>query len=329
MLFINKKYIIITKLIIILNMEENKSECSGIDRSQFYDLYKEMQNEIKDKVITKQLLLISHQAKEITELKKENILLKNQLTYILKKILLNKNDYTSAARTNRLNNLNSSINYNRSMILKDNNRKSNSMLRPLRSCENYRCVTENITSRYKDNNNSLVNIHGNENNNNSSIDNKVSGYLNSLYRHNFNNTNKAGGNNFLNKNQTLMEELFPNKNSSFYINSENDQLMDNDGLGNKNKTNKKRENNSSERRSSFKKNNARNYGVKTNSTSKRYKSKYIDANNSTKKRNKDNNYLDTNEKNKYNTINNATRKNNKNKRPILYSKRSPFLANKY
>jgi hypothetical protein len=310
-------------------MEENKSECSGIDRSQFYDLYKEMQNEIKDKVITKQLLLISHQAKEITELKKENILLKNQLTYILKKILLNKNDYTSAARTNRLNNLNSSINYNRSMILKDNNRKSNSMLRPLRSCENYRCVTENITSRYKENNNSLVNIHGNENNNNSSIDNKVSGYLNSLYRHNFNNTNKAGGNNFLNKNQTLMEELFPNKNSSFYINSENDQLIDNDGLGNKNKTNKKRENNSSERRSSFKKNNIRNYGVKTNSTSKRYKSKYIDANNSTKKRNKDNNYLDTNEKNKYNTINNATRKNNKNKRPILYSKRSPFLANKY
>ena len=329
MLFINKKYIIITKLIIILNMEENKSECSGIDRSQFYDLYKEMQNEIKDKVITKQLLLISHQAKEITELKKENILLKNQLTYILKKILLNKNDYTSAARTNRLNNLNSSINYNRSMILKDNNRKSNSMLRPLKSCENYRCVTENITSRYKENNNSLVNIHGNENNNNSSIDNKVSGYLNSLYRHNFNNTNKAGGNNFLNKNQTLMEELFPNKNSSFYINSENDQLMENDGLGSKNKTNKKRENNSSERRSSFKKNNARNYGVKTNSTSKRYKSKYIDINNSTKKRNKDNNYLDTNEKNKYNTINNATRKNNKNKRPILYSKRSPFLANKY
>jgi len=310
-------------------MEENKSEESSIDRSQFYDLFKEIKNEIKDKVITKYLYLLENQAKEITELKKENMLLKNQLTYILKKILLNKNDYTSAARTNRLNNLNSSINYNRSMILKDNNRKSNSMLRPLRSCENYRCVTENITSRYKENNNSLVNIHGNENNNNSSIDNKVSGYLNSLYRHNFNNTNKAGGNNFLNKNQTLMEELFPNKNSSFYINSENDQLMDNDGLGNRNKTNKKRENNSSERRSSFKKNNARNYGVKTNSTSKRYKSKYIDINNSTKKRNKDNNYLDTNEKNKYNTINNATRKNNKNKKPILYSKRSPFIANKY
>lgn len=304
-------------------MEENKLEHSGIDKSQFYDLYKEIQNQIKDKVITKQLILISNQAKEITELRKENILLKNQLTYILKKILLNKNDYTSAARTNRLNNLNSSINYNRSMILKDNNRKSNSMLRPLKSCENYRCVTENISSRYKETNNSLLNIHGNENNNNNNIDNKVSGYLNSLYRHNFNNSNKAGGNNFLNKNQTLMEELFPNKNSSFYV-TENEQ-NDNEG-NNKNKMNKKRENKSSERRSSFKKNNMRNYGVKNNSTSKRYKN----INNSTKKRNKDNSYLDTNEKNKYNTINNGSRvQKNKPKKPILYAKRSPFLANKF
>ena len=305
-------------------MEENKSEESGIDRSQYYDLFKEMQNEIKDKVITKYLYLIEHQAKEITELKKENILLKNQLTYILKKILLNKNDYSSAARTNRLNNLNSSINYNRSMILKDNNRKSNSGLRPLKSCENYRCVTENITSRYKENNNSLVNIHGNDNNNN--VDNKVSGYLNSLYRHNFNNTNKAGGNNFLNKNTILLEELFPNKNSSFYMNSENEQILDNNA-GNKNKINKKRENNSSERRSSFKKNNIRNnYGTKNNSTSKRYKSKYLDNNiNSNKKRS----YLDNNEKNKYNTINNATRKNKKKPAPVLYSKRSPFIANKF
>ena len=307
-------------------MEDNKSEESGIDRSQFYDLFKEIKNEIKDKVITKYLYLLENQAKEITELKKENMLLKNQLTYILKKILLNKNDYTSASRTNRLNNLNSSINYNRSMILKDNNRKSNSMLRPLKSCENYRCVTENITSRYKENNNSLVNIHGNDNNNN--VDNKVSGYLNSLYRHNFNNTNKVGGNNFLNKNTGLLEELFPNKNSSFYMNSENEQNLDNNG-GNKSKNIKKRENNSSERRSSFKKNNIRNnYGTKNNSTNKRYKSKYLDNNiNSNKKKN----YMDNIDKNKYNTINNnnATRKNKKKPAPVLYSKRSPFIANKF
>ncbi len=297
--------------------ENNKSVESGADKSQFYDLFKDIQNQIKDKVITKYLYLLQQQDKELRELRQENTLLKNQLTYILKRILLNKNDYTSAARTNRLNNLNSSINYNRSMILKDNNRKSNSMLRPLRSCENYRCVTENIASRYKETNNSTVNIHGNDNNN--IVDNKISGYLNSLYRHNFNNTNRTGG--FLNKNQTLLEELFPNKNSSFYMGeNENDNL-----------SNKKRDNISTERRGSYKKsNNMRNSNMtKNNSTGKRYKNKYLDTNNNNnKKRNKDNSYLDTNDKNKYNTINNGPRKT-KAKKPILYSKRSPFIANKF
>jgi hypothetical protein len=72
-----------------------------------------------------------------------------------------------------------------------------------------------------------------------------------------------------------------------------------------------------------------NYGTKNNSTNKRYKSKYMDNNiNSNKKRNKDNSYMENNEKNKYNTINNATRKN-KAKKPVLYAKRSPFIANKF
>ena len=293
-------------------MEDNKSEESG----QNYELVKDMQNEIKDKVITKYLYLIEQQSKELTELRKENTLLKNQLTYILKRILLNKNDYTSAARTNRLNSLNSSINYNRSMIIKDNNRKSNSMLRPLRSCENYRCVTENIASRYKETNNSTTNMLGNDNNTN--VDNKVSGYLNSLYRHNFNNTNKSGDY-FLNKNKGLLEELFPNKNS-YYM--ENEQ-MGSDGT--KTKGNAKKENNATDRRGSFKKNNVRNYGIKNNSASKRYKSKYLDTNiNSTKKKS-----LMDNDKNKYNTINNKGARKNKIKRPVLYSKRSPFIANKF
>ena len=289
-------------------MADHQWEESGVD----YDLVKDMQNEIKDKVISKYLRLIENQAKELNDLRKENALLKNQLTYILKRILLNRNDYTSAARTNRLNSLNSSIDYNRSMILKDNNRKSNSMLRPLRSCENYRCVTENIASRYKENNNSTSNLFGNDNNTN--IDNKVSGYLNSLYRHNFNNSNKAGGDYFLNKNKGLLEELFPNKNSYY---------LDNEQTGSDGTKNKKNENNATERRGSYKKNNVRNYGIKNNSASKRFKSKY-DTNN---KRNKDST-LDNNEKNKYNTINNAARKN-KFKWPILYSKRSPFIAYKF
>ena len=315
--------------------EENKSVESGNNKSQYYNLFKEIQNQIKDKVITKYLTLIEHQAKELTELKKENTLLKNQLTYILKKILLNKHDYTSLAKANRLSNLNNSITYNRSMLLNNNNssiRKSNSMLRPHKSCENYRCITENITSRYKETSSSLVNIHGNDITN-ANVDNKISGYLNSLYRHNF--KNKAGGNNYLNKNQSLLDELFP-KNSSFYMNSEKDQLLTDIDLGNNLKSKKNRDNNSLQRRASYKKNNdmRNNYGLKNNknnSIGRRYKPKYTDLNNnSTKKRNKDNNnFLDTS---KYNTINNGNRKNNNNKtkKPVgMYPKRSPFIANKF
>ena len=311
-------------------MTDEKSVGSEKDRSQYYDLFKEIQNEIKDKVITKFLYTIEQQAKELQQVKKENVLLKNQLTYILKRILLNKNDYISAVKTNKLNNLNSSINYNRSMIIKDNNRKSNSMLRPLKSCGNYRTINDNfdpdkVQSRYRENN-SLVNIHGVDNNNaNNNVDNKISGYLNSLYRHNFSNSNKAGNDYFLNKNQTLYDELFQNKNNSYYLNSENDI----DFYGSNPKP-KKRDNLSAEKRGSFKKNGkgktneGRNGKIGNNrSTGKRYKSKYTDLNNSSiKKRN--------NDKLKYNTINNTSQtQRNKAKKAPIYIKRSPFLANKF
>ena len=314
------------------NQENDKNSVgSGIDKVQNYDLLKEVQNEIKDKVISKYLLTIEHQAKELDQLKKENTLLKNQLTYILKRILLNKYDYNSAARTNRLNNLNSTINYNRSMLINDNNLKSNTMLRPLRSCENYRTVTDKITSKYKENNNSPVNIQSldtNTNpNNNDSLNMKISGYLNSLYMHNFGNTN--GGNLSLNKNQTLYDELFPNKNSSYYLNIEEPIIEERI----KYKSAKKRENNSVNSRYLNKKNITGYKSRRKNySTGKRYKSKYLDTsinNSSAKKRNKENSYLDHYEKGKYNTVNNTRTQKNKIKKPIIYMKRSPFIANKF
>ena len=310
-------------------MEENQE--NDIDRSQHYDLLKEVQNEIKDKVISKYLYTIEHQAKELDQLKKENTLLKNQLTYILKRILLNKYDYNSAARANKLNNLNSAINYNRSMLINDNNLKSNAMLRPLRSVENYRIVPDKITSRYKENDNSPVNIQSldtNTNpNNNDSLNSKISGYLNSLYMHNFGNTN--GGNLSLNKNQTLYDELFPNKNSSYYLNIEEPIMEENI----KYRSAKKRENNSANSRYLNKKNILGNKSRRKNySTGKRYKSKYLDTslnNSSTKKRNKENSYLDHYDKGKYNTVNNTRTQKNKIKKPIIYMKRSPFIANKF
>ena len=302
-------------------MEDNNSEVSDAERSQLNDLFKEMKSQIKDKDISKYLVLIEQQAKELSELKKENTLLKNQLTYILKRILLNKNDYTSAARTNRLNSLNGSINYNRSMAIRDSNGKSNSMMKPLKSLEYYRSITENISSRYKEGNDGLANIEADGSNNN--VDNRAGGYLNSLYRHNFNNRNKTGGN-F--KNQTLTEDLFQNKDNSFYMNTENEQLVNDN-----NKTWKKRENNSSERRGLYKKAKTymrNNHETKSNSVNKRYKPKYLDINNNlTKKRNKENIYLENNDKDKYNTINSGRRAPKK--RPIIYEKTSPYLANKF
>jgi len=310
-------------------MEENQendknSVASGIDK---YDLVKEIQNEVKDKVISKYLYTIEHQAKELEQLRKENTLLKNQLTYILKRILLNKYDYNSAARANRLNNLNSTINYNRSMLINDNNLKSNALLRPLKSCENYRTVT----SKYKESDNSPVNIQSldtNTNpNNNDSLNSKISGYLNSLYMHNFGNTN--GGNLSLNKNQALYDELFPNKNSSYYLNIDEPIIEENI----KYRSAKKRENNSASSRYLNKKNiNGSKSRRKNYSTGKRYKSKYLDTsinNSSAKKRNKENSYLDHNDKGKYNTVNNTRTQKNKIKKPIIYMKRSPFIANKF
>jgi len=317
-------------------MEENQendknSVASGIDKSQYYDQFKEVQNEIKDKVITKYLHTIEQQAKEIAQLKEENTLLKNQLTYILKRILLNKYDYNSAARTNRLNNLNSTINYNRSMLINDtNNLKSNAMIRPLKSCGNYRTVTDKITSKYKENDNSPTNIQNldtNTNpNNNDALNNKISGYLNSLYLHNFGNTN--GGNLSLNKNQALYDELFPNKNSSYYLNIDEPIIEENI----KYRSPKKRENNSVNGRSLNKKN--INYGInksrrKNYSAGKRYKSKYLDTSSSAKRRYKENSYLDHNDKGKYNTVNNTRTQKNKIKKPVIYMKRSPFIANKF
>lgn len=301
------------------------------DRSEYDSLYKEIQNGIKDRVISKFLSIIQQQSKELTELRKENILLKNQLTYILKRILLNKSDFNNVVKTTRINNLNNSLYYNKSMIVNDNNKKSNSsMLRPLHSVENYRTVND----IYRENNNNSsanINLLGTEINNgylntNSSVDNKISSYLNNLYRHNFNNGNR--NNYFLNKKNTLIEELFPNKNSSFYLNTENDPSV---SLYNSNiKQKNMKKDLSVEKRDN--KNLKKYSGNK--SAERRNKYNYLNVNNnSVKKRKKGNNIKNEKNigKNNYGTINNNENqlKKNKPKKIQIYPKRSPFIANKF
>ena len=319
--------------------EENQIQPEEEEKKLEYDsIYKEIQNRIKDKVISKFLLTIQQQSKELTELRKENTLLKNQLTYILKRILLNKSDFNHAVKTTRINNLNNSLYYNKSMIVNNNNKKSSSnMLRPLRSVENYRVVSDNLNmempTKYKENNNnSSINVIGGVENNGylntaSSVDNKVSSYLNSLYRHNFNNGTR--NNYFLNKKNTLIEELFPNKNNSFYLNTEIEPTINQYGSHIKQKS--MRKDLSTEKRDNK---NINKLGGK--SAERRNKNKYLNINNnSVKKRNKGYNikYEKLSCKNNFNTMNTNNNENqakkNKPKKIQIYPKRSPFLVNKF
>ena len=321
--------------------EDNQIQKAEEDKKLKYDsIYKQIQNGIKDKVISKFLLTIQQQSKELTELRKENTLLKNQLTYILKRILLNKSDFNYAVKTTRINNLNNSLYYNKSMIVDNNNKKSSSnVLRPLRSVENYRVVSDNFNmegpSKYRENNNnSSANVLGTENNGYlntaSSVDNKVSSYLNSLYRHNFNNGTRNTY--FLNKKNTLIEELFPNKNNSFYLNTEIEPSINQYGGHIKQKS--MRKDLSMEKREN---NKIVNKLGGNKSAERRNKNKYLNINNnSVKKRKKGYNikYEKISGKNNYNTINinnnneNQVKKN-KPKKIQIYPKRSPFLVNKF
>ena len=318
--------------------EENQiQEGEEKDKQEYDSIYKEIQNGIKDKVISKFLLTIQQQSKELTELRKENTLLKNQLTYILKRILLNKTDFNQAVKSTRINNLNNSLYYNKSMIVNNNKKSNSNMLRPLRSVENYRVVSDNLNmdpmqSKYKDNNNnSSTNLLGLENNGylntTSSVDNKISSYLNSLYRHNFNNGNRT--NYYINKKNSLMEELFPNKNNSFYLNTENDPSTNLYGSNIKQKN--LRKDLSTEKRDNNK--NLKNYGG-NRSAERRNKNKYLMVNNNSMKKRKKGynfNYEKITGKNNYNTISNNDNqiKKNKPKKIQIYPKRSPFIANKF
>ena len=194
-------------------------------KSQLYDLYKEIQNEIKDKVITKLLIKVQNMYKELTELKDENTSLKNHLSYILKRIILHKNEYNFINNNDQNNLLTNSIykkksTMNNSSVFKSSlYKRSQNSFRPMRSVENYRHATEDDLfysppKRKQNYQSKNKNINDEEyiydKYNSSAIEHKIKGYLNTLYRNNFVTGNKGITNNFnLDKKKTIYEELFP------------------------------------------------------------------------------------------------------------------------
>ena len=61
---------------------------------------RKLKEEIMNVVITRLLNQIQNLYKKYEKLKKENTLLKNDLIYILKRVLLNKNDYINMINNN-------------------------------------------------------------------------------------------------------------------------------------------------------------------------------------------------------------------------------------
>jgi len=215
---------------------------NGIKRDYNYKIsikkiFRQIKEEIKDVVINRYINQIGNLSKIVENLKKENLLIKNDLIYILKRVLLNKSDYVNIP-TNQTNNL--FRNYKSKNILSSNGLSSTSILNtmnnisthnsffPLGDTINYDSnnyntrysISKNITDqrRYSiDDDVKKVNnaISPNESSRIMNLQNKIDFYLKSLYKHNFAEDCAAGTTSahLLNKEQNLYDELFSNRNS--------------------------------------------------------------------------------------------------------------------
>lgn len=201
---------------------------------------RKIKEEIMSVVITKLLNQIQNLYKKYEKLKKENYLLKNDLIYILKRVLLNKNDYIDIANNNISNvkkNYQGKTNYSVNGLKNTSYFNSKSYNSFLSSTEKIRKENSNYNQLYYNRNNNSINKKQIEkrrysidddfkkgNNSSSShletslqfsIQNKVDYYLNSLYKHNFAEECISGTTSIhlLNKNQNIYDELFNNKNN--------------------------------------------------------------------------------------------------------------------
>ena len=344
---------------------DSKEYGSKYYKSQLYDLYKEIQNEIKDKVITKLLIKVQNMYKDLTELKEENTSLKNHLSYILKRIILHKNEYNFINNNDQNNLLSNSIykkksTMNNSSVFKSSlYKRSQNSFRPMRSVENYRHATEDDlfysppNKRKQNYQSKNKNINDEEyiydKYNSSAIEHKIKGYLNTLYRNNFVTGNKGITNNFnLDKKKTIYEELFPSTTKRNFK-----TINYNESYRGKKIKNLKKRANLSQRGNSILKNNRDTSNKKSldrhpirikDYREEQIKGVYFDTSTFNfddtdfdYKLDLEDNYNYTS---KYSTGTKIKKKNHRNpknnygekikaKKGLLYLKRSPFLINKY
>ena len=191
----------------------------------FENIYKDCQNEIKDIIITKLLNKIQEINKRNDILEKENKKLKDNLLYILKRILLNKEDFNNnKIILNKANHYiyqhksNSSKNIETFNLDTDSTKEKNK--------PNYTILESSKTLKYNIELNSTFDSLSFNNVENEQIKEiKAKKYLNNLFRKNFGSyTNGTSNAYFINKDKPIYDELFPkttkyNKYSSLYINT--------------------------------------------------------------------------------------------------------------
>ena len=347
-----------------LNQNGNNDQSKSF--SKFKILYKEIQNDIKNIVIIRLHNQISKLIKELEKLKKENVIIKNDLIYILKRVLINKNEFNIInVKNNNMNNItnNSYININSSMNYQNNslislNKTKNSFLSNEKA-SNIQNNNQN-TSRTKtslintpDKNNKIFFPENNgksknhiEKNKYRNINNKIDNYLNNLYRHNFIDSHLGFENNYnLNKSKTIYDELF-NTQGSLHDNRRNNNNSQKKTLNSLDDINEKVKAISAKKIKNY--NQYKNLNIKLNKFTDNIDNKkfeYYKININKKDENNINNFLDKKNKTNRNLLkkndinnkgisliendnNNYGKKSNSKKINIIKASRSPFIVNK-
>lgn len=205
------------------NDENDEQLIDKAGETIFKNIYKNCQNEIKDKIITKLLLKIEQQNKKINLLEKENKKIKDNFIYVLKRILSTKDQYSNGISnfSSNRNKLNESRNNGTTYdVYKDHYKINYSIIDPKNksrikndfnsSCDN---LSLGGTSEY--------------NQKNDIKEAKAKKYLNELYRNNFfSSTDGTPYSNFINKNISLYEELFPKNNINNYKYNETSSIFE-------------------------------------------------------------------------------------------------------
>ena len=216
---------------------------NGIKQEYYYKnkyklIYRQIKEEIKNVVINRYISQIDNLSKKVENLLKENLLLKNDLIYILKRVLLSHNNYNNNNKLNKRNSnfgkfsppKNITMNEKRNTSFYNKSYNSFFSLVDTINYDNYNNIhyfrninnsigkspseqiRYSIDDEFRKGNTSLSPL---ESSRQTNVQNKINFYLNSLYKHNFAEEGVAGTTSvhLLNKNQSIYDELFCNRNN--------------------------------------------------------------------------------------------------------------------